>query len=85
MTAIPSIRQNLVAALKARKFSAHKVGALIDIDHSSINRWRKGETFPTPENLERLAEALGCDPLELLMTPEQRRLWQALQALQKTD
>lgn len=84
-SAIPSIRENLQNSINALDLSDRKIGAAIEVDHSSVSKWRKGKHFPEPENLERLARFLGVDPLELLMTPDQQRLWQALKKLRGDD
>lgn len=36
-----------------------ELGARIDLTDACINQWEKGRSFPRPQNLERLAEALS--------------------------
>ena len=41
----------------------------LDINHSTIHRWRKGERPIRSDDLEKLAEALGIEPATLWRKP----------------
>ena len=67
-----------MAALEARKPQLRQAARQMNVQYSTVHRWETGETFPTPENLERLASALGCEPLELLMRPDLVTVWRSV-------
>lgn len=54
--------KDLRKARDARNLSRRKLGELIGASESTVERWEKGESKPTPEDIDRLGEALS-DPL----------------------
>ena len=51
-----------------------------DLDETQLGRYLKGHTSPSFEAVERVAVALGVPPFYLLMSPEERALWDAKSA-----
>lgn len=54
--------KDLRKAREARNLSRWKLGELLGVSESTVERWETGETKPTPEDVDRLGEALS-DPL----------------------
>ena len=54
--------KDLRKARDARNLSRRKLGELIGASESTVERWEKGESKPTPEDVDRLGEALS-EPL----------------------
>lgn len=54
--------KDLRKAREARNLSRWKLGELLGVSESTVERWETGETRPTPEDVDRLGEALS-DPL----------------------
>ena len=50
---------------KKAKFSQEKFSEMVDMNPRQIVRIENGESFPTAENLERIALALNITPQEL--------------------
>lgn len=50
---------------KKAKFSQEKFSEIVDMNPRQIVRIENGESFPTAENLERIALALNITPQEL--------------------
>lgn len=55
---------------KKQKISQEKFSEMIDMNPRQIVRIESGESFPTAENLEKIAEALNIKPQELFFTEE---------------
>ncbi|MBQ8459671.1 helix-turn-helix transcriptional regulator [bacterium] len=55
---------------KKQGISQEKFSELIDMNPRQIVRIESGESFPTAENLEKIAEALNIKPQELFFTEE---------------
>jgi len=53
---------DLKIAREARKIPRWKLAAELHVSESTIERWESGETQPHPDEIDRLADALG-DPM----------------------
>lgn len=54
--------QDLRKAREAREdMPRWKLGSLIGVSESTIERWERGEVLPTPDDVDRIGEAVG-DP-----------------------
>ena len=51
--------KDLRKAREARNLSRWKLGELLGVSESTVERWETGETKPTPEDVDRLGEALS--------------------------
>ena len=64
-----SIRQvfahNLRRQLREHDVRAKDLAAVLGVSPSSVTQWRNGDKFPTPENIEGIADHLGIDIGEL--------------------
>ncbi len=52
---------DLKNAREAQKMQRWKLAAAVNVSESTIERWESGETMPQPDDIDRVAEALG-DP-----------------------
>ena len=52
---------------KQKKYSQEYFSELIDLNPRQIVRIENGESFPTAENLEKIATVLGVKPQELFI------------------
>jgi Zn-dependent peptidase ImmA (M78 family)/transcriptional regulator with XRE-family HTH domain len=66
---VPVSPSRLTLARKLRGLTLAELGRMTDLSPQTINRWEKEHQEPTPECLDRLAEALRL-PVEFFMQPE---------------
>ena len=52
---------DLKNARETQKIQRWKLAAAVNVSESTIERWESGETMPQPDDIDRVAEALG-DP-----------------------
>jgi len=64
---------NLREARKARGLSQEALGGLADLHPTYVGSVERGERNVSIDNMERLANALGLDVVELLRTEGGRR------------
>lgn len=76
-----SMRENFKAAVWSRRDRVRQVARAQGIADSTVHRWETGATVPSLETIERLAQALEIDPLQLLMSDADLVLWDATRAL----
>lgn len=50
---------------KSKGFTQEQVAEIVDIEPPNISKMEKGKHFPQPENIEKLANALGVNVKEL--------------------
>jgi transcriptional regulator with XRE-family HTH domain len=55
-----------------KDWSQSRLAAEIGVTHATITSWESGWRTPEPDNLVRLAAALGVDPAVLIGTPRDR-------------
>lgn len=53
---------DLKKARESLKMPRWKLAALVSVSESTLERWETGETLPHPDEVDRIADALG-DPL----------------------
>lgn len=53
--------------LENRRLTQNAFAAMIDSNSGSVSRWVNNRRTPDPETCYRIAQALGEDPLEVLM------------------
>ncbi len=53
--------QDLRNAREAQNIPRWKLGSLIGVSESTIERWERGEVLPSPDDVDRIGEAVG-DP-----------------------
>lgn len=46
-------------ARDAKGLPRWKLGEMVGVSESTVERWESGETVPTPEDVDRIGEALG--------------------------
>lgn len=61
-----AVGRRILKVRKAKGLSQDKLAILAKVDRSYIGRIERGEVNITLEKLYMIAEALGCDPKELL-------------------
>ena len=54
--------QDLRKAREAQKMPRWKLAAAVNVSESTLERWESGETMPHPDEVDRIADALG-EPL----------------------
>lgn len=58
---------NRIAELrKLNNLSQRELASAIGVSDISVSKWENGKTYPTGENLRRLAEILHCEPEDIL-------------------
>lgn len=58
---------NRIAELrKLNNLSQRELASAVGVSDISVSKWENGKTYPTGENLRRLAEILHCEPEEIL-------------------
>lgn len=50
--------KDLRKAREAQGLSRWKLGEIVGVSESTVERWESGETRPTPEDIDRIGEAL---------------------------
>jgi transcriptional regulator with XRE-family HTH domain len=65
------LAENVKLARKRMGISQMRLAELCDLSTSYIGDIELGKKFPSPENLERLSEALGLRPYQLIYEPEE--------------
>ena len=53
---------DLKKAREAQKIPRWKLAAAVNVSESTLERWESGETMPHPDEVDRIADALG-EPL----------------------
>jgi len=61
-----AVGKRILKVRKAKSLSQDKLAILAKVDRSYIGRIERGEVNITLEKLYKIAEALGCDPKELI-------------------
>ncbi len=54
---------DLKKAREAQKLPRWKLAAAMNVSESTIERWESGESLPHPDEVDRLADALGDSPI----------------------
>ena len=62
----PHLVRIIFFELNRRKIPFGKFAASVGVSYSTINRWKRGETTPNLEKLEKIAELFDC---ELIFKP----------------
>ena len=58
---------NRIAELrKLNNLSQRELASAVGVSDISVSKWENGKTYPTGENLRRLAEILHCEPEDIL-------------------
>lgn len=58
---------NRIAELrKLNNLSQRELASAVGVSDISVSKWENGKSYPTGENLQRLAEVLNCEPEEIL-------------------
>lgn len=59
-----TVRKNIVRLMEGATISQKKIASSVGVTEPTIYRWKNGENAPTLDNIDKLAEILGVDPLE---------------------
>ncbi len=62
-------RIQIKARRNLKNLTLEQVADLAEVSHATVQRWEKGTRQPRPENLEKLAYALGCSVGDLYRAP----------------
>jgi transcriptional regulator with XRE-family HTH domain len=65
------LAENVKLARKRMGISQMRLAELCDLSTGYIGEIELGKKFPSAENLERLSEALGLRPYQLIYEPEE--------------
>lgn len=65
-SAVPSFAENMKREREARELSQERLAQLLHVRQGQISSWEKARRQPNAESIKRIAEALGCDPKDLL-------------------
>jgi transcriptional regulator with XRE-family HTH domain len=65
------LAENVKLARKRMGISQMRLAELCDLSTGYIGDIELGKKFPSPESLERLSEALGLRPYQLIYEPEE--------------
>ena len=57
--------------MKAKGITSVELAGRVGVSKTMVSYWLSGKNFPTPENIEAIAKALGVEPWELLVSREQ--------------
>lgn len=58
---------NRIAELrKLNNLSQRELASAVGVSDISVSKWENGKSYPTGENLQRLAEVLNCRPADIL-------------------
>lgn len=58
---------NRIAELrKLNNLSQRELANAVGVSDISVSKWENGKTYPTGENLRKLAEILHCEPEDIL-------------------
>ena len=67
--------RNIKKARTQLKYSQMRLAELCNLSTSFIGEIETGKKFPSPENMEKIAEALGMKPYQLFFEDEQWELY----------
>jgi transcriptional regulator with XRE-family HTH domain len=60
---------NLTELMRRNGLNQKTFAQRIRLSQPTVSAWMNEETFPTPENLERIAEEFECAPEDLIRDP----------------
>ena len=63
------IAENIRRLRKSKKLSQEKLGELAECHRTYVSQLERGETNISVDRLERLAQVLGVDAIELMQPP----------------
>lgn len=69
MGLVSTFAENLRTLIHRRGFTRRQFAALLGVDESMVSRWCNEKSEPNFSQMEKMAEVLGCDPVELI-TPK---------------
>lgn len=65
-----TVRRNVVHLVESATISQKKIASAVGVSEPTIYRWKSGENAPSLDNLDKLAEVLGVNPLVFFSTEE---------------
>jgi transcriptional regulator with XRE-family HTH domain len=63
----PTLGQRIAVARKARHITQQQFARLFEVDHSTISRWERDESFPGMERLDEMARLFQCSRAYLVL------------------
>jgi transcriptional regulator with XRE-family HTH domain len=67
MPKTPTLGQRIKAARKASGIKQRAIAREFDVDHTTVFRWERDQSFPGMERLDRMAELFKCSRAYLVL------------------